>query len=225
MILGRNGFAVARLVHTIMTSLEHALIGIHSALALGLQRRLGWSAVAWAGVASVLPDWDGLPMLFDMARFEPGHRVWGHSLVVMVATSLLLSIVLVRWNLIGKWAAKCAKRTNALPDMPDGPSPLQWGGMTIASAFVIAFVAQGMHIPCDMVVASGQGLANWPVQPWWPLSRNGYVYPMISWGDPSVTIILMAGVIIQARCRRNVCLISAATLGILIAYLVVRRCL
>lgn len=48
---------------------------------------------------------------------------------------------------------------------------------------------------------------------------------MISWGDPSVTIILMAGVIVQARCRRHVCLISIATLGILVAYLVVRRCL
>jgi membrane-bound metal-dependent hydrolase YbcI (DUF457 family) len=208
-----------------MTSLEHALIGIHSALALGLQRRVGWSAVACAGAASMLPDWDGLPMLFDMARFEPGHRVWGHSLVVMAATSLLLAIVFVRWDLIGKWAARCAKRIHLLSGTPDGPSSLHWGGMTIASAFVIAFVAQGMHIPCDMVVASGQGLANWPVQPWWPLSRNGYAYPMIFWGDPSVTVILMAGLIVVAHRRRNVCLISSATLGILIAYLVVRRCL
>jgi membrane-bound metal-dependent hydrolase YbcI (DUF457 family) len=208
-----------------MTSLEHALIGIHSALALGLQRRVGWSAVACAGAASVLPDWDGLPMLFDMARFEPGHRVWGHSLLVMAGTSLLLALVLVRWDWIGKWVERWGRRPSEAAGTSVDQSSLSWGGLTIASAFLIAFVAQGIHIPCDMVVASGQGLANWPVQPWWPFSRNGYVFPMVPWGDPSATVILMSGVIVQARRRSDVCLISIATLGILVAYLVVRRCL
>ena len=73
-----------------MTSPEHALIGIHVSLAMQFHRVCGWPAVAMAGVASTLPDWDGLAMLVDMSRFEAGHRVAGHNLLAISIAALLL---------------------------------------------------------------------------------------------------------------------------------------
>ena len=49
-----------------MTSPEHTMVGILGAMALGLHKRFGWPVVAFAAVVSNVPDWDGLPMLFDM---------------------------------------------------------------------------------------------------------------------------------------------------------------
>ncbi|MEZ6077098.1 MAG: hypothetical protein R3C56_15950 [Pirellulaceae bacterium] len=56
--------------------------------------------VALAGIASNLPDWDGLPMLFDMARFEHGHRVWGHNVTSIALSSLIVATLQYRFHLI-----------------------------------------------------------------------------------------------------------------------------
>ncbi len=54
-----------------------------------------------AGVASNVPDLDGIPMLFDMQRFESGHRVWGHSIMSIFLASLLLGFFQIGWDWIG----------------------------------------------------------------------------------------------------------------------------
>jgi len=84
-----------------MTTPEHTLVGIHFAFATGLHRFVGWRGVAMAGVASNVPDWDGIPMLFDMQRFESGHRVWGHGIMSIFLASLLLGFFQIRWDWIG----------------------------------------------------------------------------------------------------------------------------
>ncbi len=84
-----------------MTTPEHTLVGIHIAFAIGLHRIVGWRGVAMAGIASNIPDWDGLPMLFDMQRFEGGHRVWGHAVISILFSSLLAGYLQNRWDLIG----------------------------------------------------------------------------------------------------------------------------
>jgi hypothetical protein len=65
-----------------MTVYEHALVGIDGALALGLQRPHGWQIVALAGFATLLPDFDGLTILFGIQCYADGHRLWGHNLLV-----------------------------------------------------------------------------------------------------------------------------------------------
>jgi hypothetical protein len=56
-----------------MTVYEHAMLGINGALAAGLAPRYGWPIVAMAGAAAVLPDLDGLTILFGI--FPEGIRL------------------------------------------------------------------------------------------------------------------------------------------------------
>jgi len=63
------------------------------------------------------------------------------------------------------------------------------------------------------------------VKPWWPFLKTGYVYPMIPWGDPGVSIVVMAGLILLARDMSHCRKISAGTLLMLVVYLTARRVL
>lgn len=206
-----------------MTTPEHTLVGIHLAFATGIHRWVGWRGVVLAGVASNLPDWDGLPMLFDMQRFESGHRVWGHSMSVMLLTAILFGLIENRWDLVG-WIATRIRKWISSKSMADWSGRPSWvlGTTGVCVLASICLLAQLLHLPCDMVVSGGDGLSDWAVQPWWPFSNVGYVFPLIPWGDVGPTVILMAGVIVIAKRKLQISLTAWGTILILIGYLVIR---
>lgn len=204
-----------------MTTPEHALVGIHLALACGRATVWGWRAVALAGLMSNMPDWDGLPMLVNMARFEPGHRVWGHNLLSITLTSLLVAAVFSRWDVLGRIGNRVAGRFGG-PEL-GGIMAKDAGLLAFLPALLVCLVSQTMHLPCDMVASGGRGLSHWHVKPFWPFSDAGFVYPMIPWGDVGPTVVMMAGVIFMARRRRDIAMTSAATLLCLMVYLLARR--
>ena len=174
-----------------------------------------------AGLASNVPDLDGLPMLFDMQRFEAGHRVWGHNIVAIILSSLLLGWTQFRFSWIDKMGAWIATKISALIKLDwttDATEP-RIGVLTCAS---IAMLAQMLHLPCDMVVSGGNGLSDWAIQPFWPFSHTGYVYPMIPWGDVGPTVIMMTGIIFSAKHPTNLSMTSLLTLIALCAYLFAR---
>ena len=213
----------ARLSHDNMTSPEHTLVGIHCAFAVGLHRLCGWRAVVMAAVASNLPDWDGLPMLFDMQRFHAGHRAWGHGVLSLLLAALVLGWTQTRWDWIGKVADWSHRRLpNAMPNAPSR-NPAWLVGIVGTLVFAgVALVAQALHLVCDMVVSGGYGLTDWAIQPFWPFSHASYVYPLVHWGDVGPTLILMAGIILAAKYPRHVPKISASTLVVLVGYMLVR---
>lgn len=204
-----------------MTTPEHSLVGIHVAFALGLHRTVGWRSIVFAALVSNVPDWDGLPMLFDMKRFESGHRVWGHNFLSIVLTSILLGWTQIRWDWIGRmtrWVlSKFPESTSQLEI--DVTSKSQGTVGVLAFAF-IAMVAQGLHLICDMAVSGGKGLSNWAIEPFWPISNRAYDYPLIPWGDVGPTVILMFGIIMIAKRKEFVSRISVLTLATLLAYLI-----
>ena len=204
-----------------MTSPEHTLVGIHLVMAAGAYRRYGLPVVILAGVASNLPDLDGLPMLYDMARFEAGHRVWMHNLCTIGLTSALLVILQYRFDWLGLTAKFFATRI-ATSEAP--ASDLEKPVPTLV-VLAWAVVCQLLHLPCDMVVSGGGGLADWHVRPWWPISNTGYIYPMIPWGDVGPTVVLMVGVILAVRFPVQDRTISRLTLLALILYLIIRHAL
>ncbi len=200
-----------------MTTPEHTLVGIHAAIAVGAHRRFGWMVIVLAGIASNLPDWDGLPMLVDMARFESGHRVWGHNFFWIILSSLIVAWSQVRYH----WIESVCMRSNRFL-----PNEFRFEKSTvIVPLFVlvlVCFSAQAIHLPCDMVVSGGNGLSDWHIKPLWPVYNVGYVFPLIPWGDFGPTVILMTGAILLAKVPTRLSLVSAATLICLCAYLSIR---
>lgn len=200
-----------------MTTPEHTLVGIHTAIALGVYARCGWKVVTLAGVASNLPDWDGLPMLFDMAQYESGHRVWGHNLFSIALLSTVVAWAEYRYGLI-EWAA--LRLRGYLPkelSIERTPPAVSFGGL-----WLVCCIAQVIHLPCDMVVSGGSGLSDWHIKPLWPLVDTGYVFPLIPWGDIGPTLILMGGAILLAKSPSRPASKSMATLAMLCTYLLLR---
>jgi len=202
-----------------MTSPEHTLVGILGAFSMGLHTRFGWAAIAYAAVVSNIPDLDGLPMLVDMARFEGGHRVWGHNLIAICVTAVVIGLLQVRWQ----WIERIALRT--VKFLPSGmASPIELSDtprINLFALIVIGIVFQCLHLICDITVSGGQGLSDWHVKPFWPINDVGYVFPLIPWGDVGPTFIMMLGVIGIAKMghtRR----IATLTLCLLCLYLLSR---
>ncbi len=201
-----------------MTSPEHTMVGILGAMALGLHKRFGWRIVAFAAVISNVPDMDGLPMLFDMERFESGHRVWGHNFLLIVATSICLGWTQARF----KWIQKIvAYGIDFLPSEVNRSQPSRHLPIPILVLIFVGIGFQTLHLVCDMVVSGGQGMSNWPVKPFWPIWQVGYVYPLIPWGDIGPTVVMMAGIIGIAKFGRDQ-LVATLTLILLVAYMCFR---
>lgn len=196
-------------------------MGIHLAFACGLHRRFGWRAVAMSAAASSVPDWDGLTMPLNLQWFEAGHRLRGHNVFAILCLAVLLAWSERQLDWLGtlrKWFARCVK-IDAPGVVAANPSKTP---MTSGAMALVAFVAQGLHLVCDMIVSGGRGLPPWEIRPWWPVSNAGYVLPWIPWGDPGPTIVLMAGIIYAAWNPQNPTRVSLATLAAQCAYVLAR---
>lgn len=200
-----------------MTTPEHTLVGIHTAIALNLNRRYGWAVILLSGLVSNLPDWDGLPMLVDMSRLESGHRVWGHNLLWIVISSLIISWAQFRYHWIEQLGARLKRFLPA-----DVVLDTRNCFVPFLALFLICGFLQMIHLLCDMVVSGGNGLSDWPIKPFWPFSDASFVFPLIHWGDVGPTVILMMGAILLARFPERVRVQSVITLVALCAYLLVR---
>lgn len=175
-----------------MTSPEHTLTGILGALSLGLHSRFGWTAIAFAAVVSNIPDLDGLPMIFDMERFEEGHRVWGHNLLAITVTTILIGLLQFRLQWI-EWIS--LRTARFLPSGTDMQKLSDAPRINLFPLILIGLVFQCLHLICDITVSGGQGLSDWHVKPFWPINDAGYVFPLIPWGDVGPTVIMMPGMI------------------------------
>lgn len=99
---------------------------------------------------------------------------------------------------------------------------------------LVAIVATLSHLPADIVVSgtgedaivSGtQGLPDWEVKLLWPFSDRGWVFPLIHWGNPGVTIVFAVSMFAMAYWKPRVQAIASATLLAVAAYLVLFRLL
>ncbi|QDU82764.1 hypothetical protein Pla110_45260 [Polystyrenella longa] len=202
-----------------MTTIEHALVGMHGALLLGVNTKAGWAAITLAAVASILPDFDGLALLVSVEQFDAGHRVWGHNLLVIVITSLILAGSQYRFH----WIERLARRSSRIL-LTEAQTRVN--SPPVAASFLFLFVivatCQIVHLFCDMVVSGGHGLSHWEVLPFWPFHNKGFVFPLIPWGDVGPTVILMLGAITLAKLPQLTKTISGVTLLTLCSYLAAR---
>lgn len=175
-----------------------------------------------AGLASNVPDWDGIPMLIDMQRFEVGHRVWGHNFVAILLSSLLLAWTQSAFDWIGRIGRWLSARFPQLVVDPQHAAPMISRGKLALVFASVAIIAQLIHLPCDLVVSGGNDLTDWPIRPFWPFSNAAFVFPLIPWGDPGPTVILMGGTIAIAKWRSQTSTTAMVTLIVLCVYLFVR---
>jgi membrane-bound metal-dependent hydrolase YbcI (DUF457 family) len=208
-----------------MTIFEHALIGVNGTLALGLGKRFGWPIVAWAAVASVLPDWDGVCLLLGTSYYGLGHRIWGHNLLI---TAILTCIVgsavygfdllqMIQRGIAHHWIAwREIKCDTVSGDEKQSNSGGWWLWMMVGIA------ASYCHLLADIVFSAGKNLPIWGVPLLWPFSGKETAYPLIPWGDLGVTLILAGSMFVMLRFPQKIRLIALGSLFLVVIYAIVR---
>ena len=205
-----------------MTTIEHALLGGYLVLTSGVNRRFGWPLVAMAGVAAVVPDWDGLTMLYSASLCDVAHRCWGHALVICLPLAVLLATLDYRFDCVTRLARRCARWLRVAVDESK---------LVVRSSFVTAgclawslaaIIATLSHVCTDMLFSGHADFADWPIKILWPFSDNGFVYPMIPWGDVGVTVIFFVGLFAMVRWPKKSQRLAVLTLVSASLYMIVR---
>lgn len=210
-----------------VTTLEHALLAINGVLATGLHRRYGWQLAAVAGVAANVPDWDGLTFLVSWSAFAAGHRLWGHNLAACVLLGSLLGLLDFRFDLVTRVARRGLRTLRIRADLPLRPRAAIAAGLAVSPQgqaaggphwatcglwTAVAVLAALSHLLADMLVSGTATLPDWEVRLWWPFADRGWVWPLVRWGDPGMTILFVLGMSAAVRWPRHCSGVAWATL-------------
>ena len=203
-----------------MTTIEHALLGANLVLATGLEKKFGWQLVALSAVCAVVPDWDGLTILWSVSLFDVVHRAWGHNLLVCSLVALFIAVFDYRHDMITRTTRRLVRWTKfAVPeDRLTVRSVFSWSGLMLW--FFVALIATYSHLLGDMVFSGTATLSDWGLKLFLPFSDRGFVYPLISWGDVGATIIFVLGMFALLRWKNRTALIARLTLVGAFGYIV-----
>ncbi|MDO5576253.1 MAG: metal-dependent hydrolase [Fibrobacter sp.] len=232
-----------------MTTLEHAMVGAYGVLATGLYRPFGWQLAAMAGIAAVLPDWDGLTIFGGMSLFDAAHRCWGHGIVSCLLVATFFAVLDCRFDLVTR-TAKCLailfrlrtekpkenkittteesqqSQPTTQPDvkasipLADYLIPRHSSGMAFYTIWIVSAIAAAISHPfADMLFSGAAGLSDWDVKIYWPFCDKGLVYPMVPWGDVGVIAIFFAGMFVMLWQKKHIQLVAVATLILAATYI------
>ncbi|NUQ63232.1 MAG: metal-dependent hydrolase [Pirellulales bacterium] len=205
-----------------MTSYEHFMLGVTGTVAAGLHRRFGWPIAAAAGLAAVAPDWDGLSLAFGAAAFDRVHRAWGHNLAAAALLGAIIAALEYRFG----WIAGAGRRLSSKLKLPEsGRVGVGFTARTLGGwgAWLgVGTAASLSHVATDMLFSGHATLSDWGIRLLWPFSERAWVYPMVSWGDPAVSILFAAGMLAMAWRPERVQRTAAVTLAAVIAYVFIR---
>jgi membrane-bound metal-dependent hydrolase YbcI (DUF457 family) len=207
-----------------MTVFEHAMVGINGAMAADLHRRHGWPIVAIAGFTAILPDWDGLTILFGPSWYSQGHRVWGHNLLVAGLLGLLVSALAHRFDAPTRIQQWLGRHWRALALAGDSASASRRSSR-LPLWLAVGVLATYSHLLADIVFSAGRDTPVWGVPVGWPFSRTAWAYPLVPWGDLGATVIFIAGMFAMVRWHAWTRTIAASTLALVVGYVMVRGCL
>jgi hypothetical protein len=198
------------------------MLGLTGVLATGLNRRCGWPLVALAAVAATSPDWDGLTIVAGPAAFAASHRLWGHNVLACVLTGLLMGVLDYQFDVATRCGRFLARKLRlVLPGgMPQVRETHCLGGFAVWVG--VAILAALSHLAGDLVFSGTATLPDWELQPWWPFSGAGYIFPLLAWGDAGASIVFAAGMFAMWKWPGRLQLISAATLACVVLYVVLR---
>lgn len=205
-----------------MTTLEHAMLASYGVLATGLYRSWGGQLAGAAGIASILPDWDGLTILISVPLFDAAHRCWGHGLLSCLIVSVIFATLDCRFDFVTRLVRLIIRITRT--DIP--ADLLRLRPKPSISAYLIwntvIFLAVLSHPFVDMIVSGSQGLSDWEIKIFWPFSEKGLVCPLIPWGDVGVLIIFFGGLFAMIRWKSHVQSIALLTLVLSAIYAILR---
>lgn len=204
-----------------MTFFEHAMVGINGAMATNLHRRHGWPIVAMAGAMAMLPDWDGLTILLNWNCYAQGHRVWGHNLLVAGTLAIVLSGFACHYMWPSRIRQWLGTRCSALAPR-EKENFVQSRMSDLWLWLVVGVLAAYSHLLADILFSGGRDGQIWGVPLGWPFSSTAWAYPVVLWGDVTVTLLFVIGMFAMLRWPIWRRAIAACVLTTAVTYIAVR---
>jgi hypothetical protein len=197
------------------------MLGVTGTLAVGLHRRYGWKIVAAAGVVAVLPDWDGLSILFGAAAYDHVHRAWGHNLLVagLSGATVMACLCCIPRTRRGK---NQSEMRAPISDPAGSRQPCFAHMGRVALWATVGVLASLSHLAADLLYSGHETLADWGILMFWPFSQQTFAYPMVPWGDVGTTLIFVASMFAMLRWPARLQSISQVTLVLVVVYIVLR---
>src|SRR5262249_8127619 len=149
----------------------------------------GWALVAVAAAAAAVPDWDGLSLTFGAAAYARVHRAWGHNILVAGISGALVGGAGYLLHLSAR-VRRAAIRLQPGPPCPAVLPP--FSAARLAAWGVVGVLAALSHLPADVVYSGHRQMRSWPIQLLWPFSDEGWVWPLVAWGDMTTTLLFVA---------------------------------
>ena len=196
------------------------MVGINGAMAAGLHRQYQWRIAALAGLAAVAPDWDGLTIVGGLQLFDHAHRAWGHSFLTCVLLACVLAGFDYRFDVVG-YGERLLCGLLRTPSKAVATRPGR-SRLRLMTWMLVAIAATMSHLAADLVYSGTTELSDWHLQLLWPFSTQGFVYPMVHWGDAGVTIIFVIGMFAMVRWCQRIQRIALITLAVVLMYIVLR---
>jgi membrane-bound metal-dependent hydrolase YbcI (DUF457 family) len=195
-----------------MTTIEHALVGTDLILASGLHRRFGWQLAALGGVCAVLPDWDGLTILYSVPLFDTAHRAWGHGLFTAAVLAVVTAIFDYRFDCMQRLTLFAGRLLRM--KMPDSVQYRhnEFSLIRFIVWCIAAIAAAYSHLLADIVVSGTATLSDWDVKIFYPFSDKGIVMPLVPWGDAGNTVILLFGMFAMLYWKKQIQAVAVITL-------------
>lgn len=170
-----------------MTPIEHSILAFNlGALCRGTRgdRGFDWAVI----VAALVPDVDGLSVVFGQTAYVRYHRTIAHSLPASVCLGVIVGLLMVRL-----WRA--------------GPRPAEaWLWACAGGAFAAA-----SHVLVD-------AFYPWPLPLLAPFTDRTWCWPLFPWGDLWIVAIMLSSMFAHAYCRRRPRVVALATLAALVGY-------
>jgi len=205
-----------------MTTYKHAMLGVTGTLAAGLDRRYGWQIAAVAGFIAVLPDWDGLSIVFGAAVFDRAHRTLGHNLLVCTLLGAVVAALDYRYDLASRVKDSAGRYLRLLASKQPSTKRNVFRGHGLCIWIVTGVLASLSHLAADLVFSGHATLSDWGLRVFWPFSDRVWVYPMVPWGDPGTTLIFVAGMFAMIRWPSRRQLAAGMTLTLVLGYISIR---
>jgi hypothetical protein len=194
------------------------MLGVTLGLATGCHRRREWLLVAVAGVAAALPDWDGLSLAFGADAYSRVHRAWGHNLLVAGTTGALVGAAGYLCHL-SMWVQRATVRLLPKSEAAADPVPPAFSALKLAKWLIVGLLASLSHLPADLVYSGHPQMRSWPIQVFWPFSDQGWVWPLVAWGDLTTTLIFVGEMFALYCWPKRAQLIAVATLLGVLGYI------
>lgn len=150
-----------------------------------------------------------MSIVFGPIAYASVHRVWGHNLLVATVSGVVCGAIGYACYLLARMRKYARRWLSELKLSNEVPA---YSVLHLVQWILVCVLAACSHLPADVIYSGHPELASWPVPLLWPFSDQGYVWPLVVWGDLTTTLVFAGEMFALYRWPQRAQVIALITL-------------